>query len=152
MSARYERARLAAQKKVDTASVENKSVTQSTSADSTNSDPTPYSHDDEAATTEAKIAHARSQSQIAVPPGKAQNQSLDSRQQVLDDTAQPGGGASVIREEAAEERDAQILLRRSPRKKSGSAVFASPMKELRNRVNTSLHGKGSGVLGVESGV
>ncbi|GAM87464.1 hypothetical protein ANO11243_054890 [Dothideomycetidae sp. 11243] len=48
------------------------------------------------------------------------------------------------------------VLRRSPRKKTpaapqtSSSSFTAPIKELRSRMNTSLHGKGSGILGVES--
>lgn len=57
------------------------------------------------------------------------------------------------REEAGPE---ERVLRRSPRKKTpavtqtSSSSFAAPIKELRSRMNTSLHGKASGVLGVES--
>ena len=94
-----------------------------------------------------------------IPAGKAQFQALASRQQVLED--RQGGGAAVLAEEAAEEARAQILLkqqqqqqqqqqqslRRSPRKRTAS----SGLKGLADRVGESLHGKSSGVLGVESG-
>ncbi|KAH0078469.1 hypothetical protein KCU66_g20647, partial [Aureobasidium melanogenum] len=83
----------------------------------------------------------------SIPEGKAALQALGSRQQILDD--QSGGGVQVLLEEAAEEREAQRVLRRSPRKKTVSQASSAPLKGLRDRVNTSLHGKASGVL-VES--
>ena len=57
-----------------------------------------------------------------------------------------------------EEEPVPEVLRRSPRKRthtpslsqSSSGAFAAPIKELRNRMNTSLHGTSSGVLGYES--
>lgn len=47
---------------------------------------------------------------------------------------------------------ASAELRRSPRKRTPSSTgsFAAPIKGIRSRMNTSLHGKGSAVLGVES--
>ncbi|KAF2150835.1 sphingolipid C4-hydroxylase SUR2 [Myriangium duriaei CBS 260.36] len=63
----------------------------------------------------------------------------------------PQFSAPVQEDSAPEER----VLRRSPRKKTPavtqtSGSFTAPIKELRSRMNTSLHGKASGVLGVES--
>jgi len=138
VSARYERARLAAQKRVDADKAQQTLSTPKTRTRRSNSE-TIYSPAYEIEDPAAKLG---------ADMYKAQQQALGSRQQVLDDSV---SGADVIHEEVEEEKEAQRVLRRSPRKKTPSTGFASPMKELRSRVNTSLHGKGSGVLGVESG-
>lgn len=140
VSARYERARIAAQKKVD-----QDTVSKSQAADSLNANLSPYEREEKNASSLAKDAQA--QMQPSIPAGKAEQQALGSRQQILDDKA--GGGIEVLAEEAAEEREAQRVLRRSPRKKTISTPSV-PLKGLRDRMNTSLQGKGSGVLGVES--
>jgi len=138
VSARYERARLAAQKRVDAEKAQQSTSTPKTRTRRSNSE-TIYSPALELGDPAAKLG---------ADMQKAQSQAVGSRQQVADDSV---GGADVIQEEVEEEKEAQKVLRRSPRKKTPSTGFASPMKELRSRVNTSLHGKGSGVLGVESG-
>lgn len=143
VSARYERARLAAQAKVD---AELAPITKSEPADSVKTDSAPYQLESSNATAAAKRTHARTVPQI--PAGKAQQQALGSRQQILDDKA--GGGMSVLVEEAAEEREAQRVLRRSQRKKTMPSTPSAGLMGLRDRMNTSLHGKGSGILGVES--
>ncbi|GAB7353204.1 hypothetical protein MBLNU459_g3727t1 [Dothideomycetes sp. NU459] len=140
VSARYERARLAAQKKLD-----QDTISKSQPTDSVNADPAPYQSEDKTASPLAKEAQAHMLP--AIPVGKAELQALGSRQQILDD--KEGGGPEVLAEEAAEEKEAQRVLRRSPRKKTVSAPSV-PLKGLRDRMNTSLQGRGSGVLGVES--
>lgn len=137
VSARYEKARILAQKKVD-----QDAVSHSTPAESVKADPSPYESEKKNASSLAKEAQA--QFEPAIPEGKAALQALGSRQQILDDKA--GGGVEVLVEEAAEEREAQRVLRRSPRKKAVSSTPSVPLKGLRDRVNTSLHGKASGVL------
>lgn len=141
VSARYERARIAAQKKVD-----QDNITKSKASDSLGADPAPYQHEHKNATPLAK--HAQDQIQPSIPAGKAELQALGSRQQILDDKV--GGGLSVLAEENAEEQEAQKVLRRSPRKRNISSTPTAGLKGLRDRMNGSLHGKASGVLGVES--
>ncbi|TKA78187.1 hypothetical protein B0A49_01313 [Cryomyces minteri] len=136
VSARYERARLAAQKSVDAAAAP---ITHSQPADSFSAkDAAPYA-----------AARVHVKAPPPTPAGKATAQAVSSREQVLTD--KDAGGATVLAEEAAEEREAQRTLRRSPRKKLSSATpQAGSLKGLRDRVNGSLHGRGGAVLGVES--
>ena len=140
VSVRYERSRLAAQEKLD---AETRSITNSIAQDSK---PAPYAAEADNAAPVTKAFQADGTPKI--PAGKASLQALGSRQQVLDDQS-VSGGLSVLRDEDAEEREAQKVMRRSPRKKSLSTPSAG-LKGLRDRVNTSLHGRGSAVLGVES--
>lgn len=136
VSARYERARVAAQKKVD-ADANVKPVTAEVTGSTTGE--TMYAKD---ASQGSVMAHA---STVAgTKSKKALNQEIASRQQVLDDPA--NGGTSVLIEEAAEEFKVQSKLRQSPRKRTAN----SGLKGLADRVGESLHGKGTGVLGVES--
>ncbi|KAI5208741.1 hypothetical protein AUEXF2481DRAFT_31011 [Aureobasidium subglaciale EXF-2481] len=141
VSARYERSRIAAQKKL-----EQENISHSSPSDSSVANSSPYDSEAQNATSLAK--QAQSQLEPSIPEGKAALQALGSRQQILDDQA--GGGVEVLLEEAAEEREAQRVLRCSPRKKTVSQTSSASLKGLRDRVNTSLHGKASGVL-VESG-
>lgn len=133
VSARYERAKLAAQRKVDadnnnavatataTASPYRRaSITGSKPSDSDTAPLGPYAQEppDPLATTAAERLTAGKQLPV-VPPGKAARQAAGGRRQVLEDDEQPGGGANVLKEEAEEERAAQrSLLRRSPRKRT----------------------------------
>lgn len=147
VSARYERARLAAEKKMQ---ADMSPITASTAQESTKADPTPYTRDAQAATPAARP------SQPQAPPGKAAKQAAASRQQILDD--RDAGGMAVLREELVEERreqqqqqqQQQTALRRSPRKRTTSSS-AKGLKGLTDRMSGSLHGRGTGVLGVESG-
>lgn len=139
VSARYERARLAAQKKVDDEKAA--AVTASSPAESKQS-PQPYANEANQASSTARAANPVLEPSI--PAGKAAQQALGSRQQVLDD--RQGGGFGVLAEETAEEAQAQQQLRRSPRKRSKS----SGLKGFADRVGESLQGKGTGVLGVEN--
>ena len=146
VSARYERARLAAQKKFDADSAP---VTASTRSESVHADPQPYQEEATRATPAARSAQTVAEPHA--PSGKAAQQAVGSRQQILDD--RHGGGVSVLAEESAEEVLAQQKLRqqaqnlrRSPRKRTTS----SGLKGFADRVGDSLHGKSSGVLGVDS--
>ena len=141
VSARYQRARLAAQQKVD-----RDNITKSKDSDSLTSDAAPYETESREASSLAKAAQHHMQP--SVPSGKAELQALGSRQQILDD--KEGGGMQVLAEEDAEEQEAHRVLRRSTRKRNISSTPAAGLKGLRDRMNGSLHGKTSGVLGVES--
>lgn len=169
VSARYERARIAAQKKVDAdASL---SVTASTPSESTTAKDKLPPYQDEASTATPSARSAQTVTEPPAPPGKAFHQAVGSRQQILDDRA--GGGVAVLAEESAEEINArrnlhqqqpqqrqpppqtpttqqqqqsQQSLRRSSRKRTTS----SGLKGFADRVGESLHGKSSGVLGVDS--
>lgn len=140
VSARYERARLAAQKKVDD---EKATVTASSPAESVQSRDKPYEKDAAQASSTARTS--RSVAEPRIPSGKAAQQAIGSRQQVLDDPA--AGGIEVVAEETAEEVRAQRTVRSSPRKRTKS----SGLKGLADSIGESLHGKGTGMLGVESG-
>jgi len=157
VSARYERARLAAQRKVDAdaRTGEEQSITGSRAKDSkdiSNINDTLYGTDLPATVSLLKSAMPN------IPAGKATAQALSSREQVLTD---PAAGPEVLAEETAEEekepkKPQQQPLRRSPRKKS--SVSSSPvaqagsLKGLRDRVSTGsgFHGRTGGVLGYES--
>lgn len=138
VSARYERQKVAAQKKVD-ADIANSATSSGTSTPSTND---PYQKDASQASSTARSVHSVVEPKI--PPGKPMRQAIGSRQQVLDDPK--AGGLAVLAEESAEDIRAQEKLRRSPRKKSAS----SGLKGLADRVGESLQGKNTGVLGVDS--
>jgi len=165
VSARYERARLAAQRKVD--SENNLQPTEQFSASSiTGSQPedslkASCSVNDTLYETESREAIQLSNAtKPSIPDGRATAQAISSREQILTD---PAGGASVLAEEKAEEeqevRKVQ-QLRRSLRKKSTSvstAAQAGSLKGLRDRVSTSttaaaggFHGRTGSVLGYES--
>lgn len=132
VSARYERAKIAAQKKVDAeVGAKNASAT----------GPTPYAQDASQATSVARTAQGAAEPRI--PAGKATYQPIGSRQQVLDDPV--GGGISVLAEESAEEVTAQQKLRSTPRTRTTESL-----KGFADRVGESLQGKGTGMLGVES--
>jgi len=146
VSARYERAKLAAQKKMD---ADIAPITASEPIESATQNARPYETETSQATSTARST--QSVAEPRAPAGKAAQQAIGSRQQVLDD--RQGGGISVLAEESAEEIRArqslqQKSLRRSPRKRS---TTSSGLKGLADRVGESLHGKSSGVLGVDSG-
>lgn len=138
VSARYERAKIAAQKKVD--SERQQALTTSTRSDSTSSvSPNPYN-------PPAGTPTARPTEPL-IPSGKALQQALSSRQQVLDD--RKNGGLSILLEEASEER-AEVVAQKSVRPKR-KRTTSSGLKGLADWMSEGLHGKGTGVLGVESG-
>ncbi|KAI9705185.1 MAG: hypothetical protein M1820_005332 [Bogoriella megaspora] len=139
VSLRYERARVAAQKKVDTDKAG--AITHSVPSESRTADPAPY--------TDETPVHLKSQIhqrlKPAIPAGKAEKQAIGSREQVLDD--KQGGGVSVLIEETQEEekeRESASWLRRSTRKKttqrSRAGSGASSLMGLRDRVNESFVG------------
>lgn len=146
VSARYEKARLAAQSKMD----KNQYATATSGSqfgDASRESDVPYTNEAKNATLLTPSMQAQATPDI--PAGKATKQAIGSREQVLED--KQGGGVSVLAEEAEEEREAQMSLRRSSRKKlSTASAQAGSLKGLRDRVNGSLHGRGGGVLGVES--
>ena len=144
MSARYERSRIAAQRKVDQEG--SKTITNSDVADSKNLDPAPYQDEIKNAIELRSIEKRDLLPQI--PAGKAEQQAAGSRQQVLDD--KQGGGLEVLAEEAQEEIEARSMLRRSTRKKATSISQTDSFKGLRDRV-VGMHGRSGGIIGMESG-
>ncbi|TKA55852.1 hypothetical protein B0A55_12665, partial [Friedmanniomyces simplex] len=145
VSARYERAKIAAQRKADrdVQAITGSQAVESKQASTAKS----YANDTAQATSAARSAH--SVAEPRVPAGKATHQALGSRQQILDD--RQSGGISVVAEETAEEVRAQQQQqkpRRSLRKRTTSSGLG--LKGFADRVGESLHGKSSGVLGVDS--
>lgn len=140
VSARYERAKIAAQKKADAeVKATAKPITSSTPEESLQAKSNhPYNDAVEVS------PRARAATEPRIPAGKATYQALASKQQVLDDGQ--GGGVSVLTEERAEELSEQKHARRSPRKRTTSLG----LKGFADRVGESLQGKGTGVLGMES--
>lgn len=145
VSARYEKARIAAQKKLDSEQNGN-SITHSNAKESISASDHPYEND----TGDTKVLNPEMQQRAkpTIPAGKATKQAAASREQVLQDAE--GGGPTVLAEEAEEERNAEISLWRSARPKMSSTPSASSLRSLRDRVNGSLHSRGGAVLGVES--
>jgi len=146
VSARYERARLLAQKKVD---ADAGPITASTPAENAASlTDAPYTNDASSATSTARTAPTVTEPRI--PSGKASKQALGSRQQVLDSGERQGGGIAVLAEESVEEVKAQRKLKQSQPSPLRKRTTSSGLKGFADRVGESLHGKSSGVLGVES--
>lgn len=152
VSARYERAKLAAQKKVhaDAAKQDARPITSSTPSESPNSTSyEPYSSH----TTDSITRTAHTVVEPRIPPGKATQQALSSRQQILDD--RHGGGVGALAEESVEEVSAQQRLAKQQQQRSPQQqrkrTTSSGLKGLADRVGECLHGKGTGVLGMESG-
>lgn len=134
VSARYERAKIAAQQKVD-----HDLVKISINSDASECGIEPF----ENALQDAK--NLKSQQPLSLA-GKAERQATESRQQVLGDPTD--GGPQVLKDEAREEKDASwaMLKRRTP----ASVTQADSFKGLRDRITGSLHGRTRGVLGMES--
>ncbi|GAB1737902.1 hypothetical protein NU219Hw_g2374t1 [Hortaea werneckii] len=120
VSARYERARIAAQKKLD-ADTSSSSVTASTPSESTHASIPPYQ--DEATNATPSARSAQTVSEPHAPSGKAAHQALGSRQQILDD--RDGGGVAVLAEESAEEIKVQRKLLHQQQSQSQSQSQAS---------------------------
>lgn len=143
VSARYERAALAAQRKVDA----DKAITGSDATRSKNEDIHPYNE----TTPGVQELPAALQSPSA-PAGKAEQQAASSRQQVLDDPS-PAGGSQILIEEAQEEAAAQNgtqspSSRKGNRRRTASSLANSDsLRGLRDRV--SVHGRTGGILGVD---
>lgn len=136
VSVRYERARIAAQQKVDHDLV--KISINLDAAESGIEEPRPY----ESALQDAK--NPKSQRVLSLAR-RAERQATESRQQVLGDITD--GGPQVLKDEAREEKDASwaMLKRRTP----ASVTQADSFKGLRDRITGSLHGRTRGVLGME---
>jgi len=166
VSARYERARIAAQKKVD-ADTSVSSVTASTPSESTTAKDNLRPYQDEASNATPSARSAQTVTEPHAPAGKAAQQAVGSRQQILDD--RDGGGVAVLAEESAEEMKAQRKLHQSQsqpsssqqqpqtpsqqqslRRSSRKRTTSSGLKGFADRMGESLHGKSSGVLGVDS--
>lgn len=148
VSARYEKAKMAARNTVDLNNSQKKTITHSDPTDSTSQTLYPYANDSKAATELPSIPES---SQQPFPTaGKARVQAAGSRQQILDD--KQGGGPEVLREEAAEEQEAKSMLRRSPRKRAKSSNKET-LAGLRERVSGGAGGmhRGAGIIGVDKG-
>ncbi|KAL8750655.1 MAG: hypothetical protein Q9184_006346 [Pyrenodesmia sp. 2 TL-2023] len=146
VSARYEKAKVAAQRKADQ---ENKktTITHSNIANSATDDPQPY-QDDKKNALDLSLLPFQDQQPLP-PPGKADLQAAGSRQQVLDD--QKNGGRSVLIQETAEEKEARSLLNRSGRRRTASSLSQTDsLKGLKDRVTGSMHGRVGAILGMES--
>lgn len=147
VSARYEKARLAAQKAVDLDFSQKATITHSDPAESTSQPLGPYRDGIKNAIDLVSIPNSEQQPDVAA--GKAKFQAAASRQQVLDD--KESGGPDVLREEAAEEQEAKSMLRRSPRKRAKSSSKET-LAGLRERVSGAggMH-RGAGIIGVDKG-
>lgn len=146
VSARYERSRIAAQKKVDKEN-ELVTVTRSDASQSLTQDLRPYENELSKSTDLQSIP--TTYEQPAVPAGKAEFQAAGSRQQVLDD--KKGGGIDVLKNESREEKDARTVLKRSTQRRATNSVSqADSFKGLRGRIAGSIHGRTGGILGMES--
>lgn len=134
VSARYERARIAAQQKVDHDLV--KISINLDAAESGIEEPRTYESAPKNLKSQRVLSLART----------AERQVTESRQQVLGDSTD--GGPQVLKDEAREEKDASwaMLKRRTP----ASVTQADSFKGLRDRITGSLHGRTRGVLGMES--
>ena len=146
VSARYEKAKIAAQKQADR-NDEKTNITHSNVADSATQDPRPYQHDKKNAKDLSSIP--LKDQQPLPPPGKAELQAAGSRQQVLDDRRD--GGTQVLVQEAIEEKEARSLLKRSGRRRTASSFSQTEsLKGWKDRVTGSMHGRAGAILGMES--
>lgn len=155
VSLRYERARVAAEKKMNSGQ---EPITKSVAFDSVldASDPAPF---DPTVAGREPVKSISNASTPSIPAGKARAQAAESRAQILADPSPAGGISILAKETAEEERETARLLRRSPRKRQQSATLVAQQagKGLRERVAggaaRSGHGIGKGkVLGYESGL
>ena len=147
MSARYERFRNAAQRKLDQDS-SSSLITKSPLAENMIHDVKPYQGELETAVVLKQIPLKHQQP--APPPGKAEQQAAGSREQVLEDSRD--GGKRILIEEAQEEREAQNIIKRSTRRRTASSLTQSDgLRGLTERVTSGIHGRTGGILGMESG-
>ncbi|KAI9797325.1 MAG: hypothetical protein M1833_005504 [Piccolia ochrophora] len=147
VSARYERSRNAAQKQVDLDDLRAVSITQSDPVDSLRQSEHPY--EKEVANAQILTLQSEAEALPKIPQGKATVQAIGSRDQVLQDRV--SGGQSVLANEAEEEQEAKKAVKRSVRKPTRSSTpQAGSLKNLRERVSSSAHGRSGGVLGMES--
>lgn len=132
VSARYERSRNAAQRKMDQEKKPQSFITGTNPIDSVLAagDNAPYSN-----SSSAKLVK---EVQPQIPAGKAAAQAFDSRKQVLGDWKSGAGGASVLAEETAEEqREANCLpmaVRPARGQKGNAGSPGTSLKGLTSRV------------------
>ncbi|KAI9845929.1 MAG: hypothetical protein M1837_004465 [Sclerophora amabilis] len=147
VSARYARSRKAAEQHMGMNNSSPEPITHSKPEDSLQAKQTPY--ENELSDSKILTPEAAAEAKPPVPAGKAFLQAAGSRDQTLQDSE--NGGPGVLLDEAEEEKEAKANLRRSPRKKTASLTpQAGGLKNLRERVNGSLHGRGGAVLGLET--
>lgn len=144
LSARYERARIAAQQQVDHDLV--KISKNSDAAESRIEEPRPFESALRDATNLQSI-NSKNQQPLSLLAGKAERQATKSRQQVLDDTTD--GGPQVLKDEAREEKEASWAMLKQ-RRTPASVTQADSFKGIRDRISGSMHGRTRGVLGMES--
>jgi len=141
ISARYERAKIAAQRLVD----KDSHTISTVPSENDTLDHRPYQD----ALQEAKELQTipLTFQQPQPPSGKATQQAAASREQVLDD--HHDGGRQILIEEAAEEKEARSMIRKSNRRRTASSLTQSEsLRGLRERVT--MHGRTGGILGMES--
>ena len=143
VSARYERAKLAAQKTSDL-EVTKSTITNTDSRESLKQDQRPY--EDEKRDAELLKLIPSDQIQPKIPVGKAELQATGSREQVLEDFE--NGGRRILEEETQGEKEARSMIRKSNRRRTASSLTQSDsLRGLRERV--SIHGRTGGILGME---
>lgn len=133
---------MAAQQKVD-ADLAATSITRTNASSSLTADPHPYENE----LRDVKLLKSlpAELQQPAAPIGKAELQAAASREQVLEDA-----GREVLAEEAAEEKEARSMVRKSNRRRTASSLTQSDsLRGLRERV--SIHGRTGGILGMDHG-
>ena len=141
VSARYERARVLAQRKIH-----QESITHSNFPESATQSIDPYGN---AINEDTEMVKSPGSQSSASPAGKAAFQAASSRQQVLDDPKD--GGVNILAEEAREEKEVRNTIRRSARRKTTSSLSPNDsFKGLRDRVTGSMHGRTGGIIGVDS--
>ena len=156
VSARYERTRLAAERKAD-GEVDRQapSITASKPIDSVlEPSPNPYPNELYAGAGKSLIENSKPE----VPVGKAASQAVNSRAQILQTPACAGGGSPVLAEETAEEQRESARLGSQTRvsplkaKTSSTSSQAGSLKGLRDRVSGSgsFHGRKGSLLGYET--
>lgn len=155
VSARYEKARLAAQKAYDADQTTVSSVTGSDASASRTQNLHPYQN--EIANAKFLSLTPSQDQQPTPPPGKAQAQAAGSRQQVLED-GPLCGGPDVLAQEAREEREAQAQIyskavsARSRTRSSLSQSADDALRGLQERIPmSSKHGRTGGLLGMDHG-
>lgn len=145
VSARYERTRKAAEQKLDLTATAPASTTPEFTDDSS-SQTGLRGHVSN--TQEGQIPHIAGAAELNIPLGKPTEQARDSMSQVLQDGE--NGGVSVLAQEAMEEKEALISLKRNTRKKAvSSGSQAGSLRSLTDRVPGSLHGRAGAIIGLE---
>ena len=140
VSARYEKGRLAAQKKLDADT--SSTVTGSDAQASKIESPHPYENDIQDAKDLATVPIKNRQPQP--PTGKAELQAAGSRQQVLD--SKEAGGTGALAQESREEVEAQAYVKKTkPRMRATSSSTRESLKGLSQKVTGSscIGGMGS---------